>query len=85
MTLQGEHDNDRVDEAQQRHGAEVWHELLLKAPLADGRQQSVAGDDACHQRDPQEQQHAPRDRPKADVHPAGRARAARHHLYMRAP
>ncbi len=83
MALEGEHDNDGVDEAQQRDRAEVGHEVVLEAALSNRGQEGVAGDDAGQQRDAQEEQHAARDLPEANVHSPGRARAARNHLEMR--
>lgn len=35
MSLEGKHDNDGIDEAQQCHRAKVGHESLLKAFLAN--------------------------------------------------
>lgn len=76
MALQGEHDDDGVDEAEQRDGAEVGHEVLLKALLANSGQERVAGDDAGHKGHTQEEQHAPCNLPEADVDASSRPRAA---------
>ena len=80
MALQGEHDNDGVDEAQQRDGPKVGHEALLEALLAESGQEGVAGDDAGNERHAQEQEHALCNLPEADVDAPCCAGTPRHHL-----
>ena len=80
VALKREHDDDGVDEAQQRHRPKVGHEPGVKLLLAHGLQQGVPRGDAGREGDAQEEQHAARDLPEADVQAALHTRPPRHHL-----
>ena len=81
VALKGEHDDDGVDEPQQCHRPKVGHEPGLKTLLADGLQQGVPRGDAGREGDAQEEQHAARDLPEADVQAALHACPPRDHLH----